>query len=300
MHRCNERQRCVLNERVTPERCALNRGVSERLCQILIVTGSIFLAVFIMAQFGPMAGNLKRDIRNLRDSLNSIKLDVTIGLANIRKEFEKKLREKEIKLRICIFNDMKMYILKNLNESAKKIIKDAIDLYDADKTGMADYALETLGAYAEVTGDTESLEGEPPFLGEHPHSVQCMITPIVSPGHCWAFRGSKGSAVIHLVGSVYITAVSLEHIPAAISPTGEISDAPREFTIWGLICGGDEEKIHLGKFEYNKTGHRIQYFKMKDCKRSFSKIEVRIHSNHGNSVYTCVYRLRVHGFPNLI
>ena len=29
--------------------------------------------------------------------------------------------------------------------------------------------------------------------------------------------------------------------------------------------------------------------------RSFSYVELRIHSNHGNPEYTCLYRFRVHG-----
>ena len=38
---------------------------------------------------------------------------------------------------ICFISDIK--------ETAKKIISDAIQNYNADKTGMADYALRTLG-----------------------------------------------------------------------------------------------------------------------------------------------------------
>lgn len=54
----------------------------------------------------------------------------------------------------------------------------------------------------------------------------------MSPGHCWAIKGSHGGAVVKLLGKVQINGVSLEHISESVSPTGEISSAPREFTIW--------------------------------------------------------------------
>lgn len=53
----------------------------------------------------------------------------------------------------------------------------------------------------------------------------------MSPGHCWAFKGSHGGAVIKLLGKVQVNAVSLEHISENVSPTGEVSSAPKEFIV---------------------------------------------------------------------
>ncbi|XP_043499733.1 tetratricopeptide repeat protein 39C-like isoform X2 [Polistes fuscatus] len=87
----------------------------------------------------------------------------------------------------------------------------------------------------------------------------------VLPGECWAFKGSSGTVVIQLLGPVYISGVSLEHISPSISPTGETTTAPKEFSVW------------------NKA------------KKAYEIVEVKIHSNNGNRDYTCVYRIRVHG-----
>jgi hypothetical protein len=34
-----------------------------------------------------------------------------------------------------------------LNDTVKKIVADAIELYDSDKTGQADFAMESLGKF---------------------------------------------------------------------------------------------------------------------------------------------------------
>lgn len=59
-----------------------------------------------------------------------------------------------------------------------------------------------------------------------------MRQPGVMPGECWAFQGSQGTAVIKLINQIYVTGISLEHIPRSISPSGEISTAPKEFSVW--------------------------------------------------------------------
>lgn len=55
------------------------------------------------------------------------------------------------------------------------------------------------------------------------------------PGECWAIKGTTGAVVIRLLGKVLVTGVSLEHIPKTLSPTGEISSAPKEFSVWVMI-----------------------------------------------------------------
>lgn len=63
------------------------------------------------------------------------------------------------------------------------------------------------------------------------HFQFLSLKPGVNPGECWAFKGSTGYLVIQLSGRVRITAVSLEHIPKSISPSGNIDSAPKEFTV---------------------------------------------------------------------
>lgn len=52
------------------------------------------------------------------------------------------------------------------------------------------------------------------------------------PGNCWAFRGSQGYLVVRLSMKIRPTGVALEHIPKALSPTGNISSAPKDFAVY--------------------------------------------------------------------
>ncbi len=54
----------------------------------------------------------------------------------------------------------------------------------------------------------------------------------MQPGQCWAFRGAQGYLVVQLAARIYPTAVSLEHIPKSLSPTGKIDSAPKDFSVW--------------------------------------------------------------------
>lgn len=61
--------------------------------------------------------------------------------------------------------------------------------------------------------------------------------PDVHPGNCWAFKGSNGFLVIRLSMRIVVTAVSLEHIPKALAPSGTLLSAPRDFSVYvrGLL-----------------------------------------------------------------
>lgn len=58
------------------------------------------------------------------------------------------------------------------------------------------------------------------------------VQPDVYPGNCWAFKGSEGYLVVRLSMKIYPTAFSLEHIPKTLSPSGNITSAPRKFSVY--------------------------------------------------------------------
>lgn len=65
--------------------------------------------------------------------------------------------------------------------------------------------------------------------------IECVlwfVQPSVHPGECWAFTGSQGYAVVQLARRIFITEVSIEHIPRSLSPSGRIDSAPKDFGIW--------------------------------------------------------------------
>lgn len=75
------------------------------------------------------------------------------------------------------------------------------------------------------------------------------------PGNCWAFKGSHGYLVIRLSLKVLPTSFCLEHIPKSLSPSGNITSAPRRFAVYvrlqnhtlDLHCDGEysETYFHL-------------------------------------------------------
>ncbi|XP_049865473.1 SUN domain-containing protein 2-like [Pectinophora gossypiella] len=184
----------------------------------------------------------------------------------------------------------------------------SIDVHDFDRQ-VTDFALESAGARIIDTGDTvEHILYESPVgyalhvlaswlcRGHECLNARVMLRPGSLPGECWAFRGATGEATIRLLGTVQVTGVSLEHIPAHISPTKDISSAPRVFTVEGLECRGEPFPHDFGTFEYIKDGRPIQYFSVTNpVAKGFNMIRLRIISNWGHPVYTCVYRFRVHG-----
>ncbi|XP_047918228.1 SUN domain-containing protein 1 isoform X6 [Anser cygnoides] len=188
---------------------------------------------------------------------------------------------------------------------AQIIVNNALKLYSQDKTGMVDFALESgggsiLGTRCSETFETKtaliSLFGIP--LWYFSQSPRAVIQPDVYPGNCWAFKGSEGYLVVRLSMKIYPTAFTMEHIPKTLSPSGNITSAPRNFSVYGLDDEYQEEGVLLGQYVYDQEGEPLQMFPvMEKSNNVFQIVELRILSNWGHAEYTCLYRFRVHGKP---
>ncbi|NXG34847.1 SUN1 protein, partial [Dromaius novaehollandiae] len=122
--------------------------------------------------------------------------------------------------------------------------------------------------------------------------------PDMYPGNCWAFKGSQGYLVVRLSMKIYPTAFTVEHIPKTLSPTGNITSAPKNFSVYGLDDEYQEEGVLLGHYYYDQGGEPLQMFPVKEKNENvFQIVELRIVSNWGHAEYTCLYRFRVHGKP---
>lgn len=84
-------------------------------------------------------------------------------------------------------------------DAVRRIVQDALAVYDADKTGLVDYALESSGGEIVSTRCTEtyhtksaqiSVFGIP--LWYPTNTPRTAISPTVQPGQCWAFQGFPG------------------------------------------------------------------------------------------------------------
>lgn len=84
-------------------------------------------------------------------------------------------------------------------DHVRRIVREALAIYDADKTGLVDYALESAGGQVLSTRCTESYHtktaqisifGIP--LWYPSNTPRTAISPNVQPGNCWAFQGFPG------------------------------------------------------------------------------------------------------------
>ncbi|XP_008046440.2 SUN domain-containing protein 2-like, partial [Carlito syrichta] len=124
-------------------------------------------------------------------------------------------------------------------EQVHRIVKQALQRYSEDRIGMVDYALESGGASVISTRCSETYETKTALLSlfgiplwYHSQSPRVILQPDVHPGNCWAFQGPQGFAVVRLSARIRPTAVTLEHVPKALSPNSTISSAPKDFAIF--------------------------------------------------------------------
>lgn len=183
-----------------------------------------------------------------------------------------------------------------------KIVKNVLKIYDADRTGLVDYALESMGGQVLTTRCTENYQSGKAVVSVlgiplwYPvNSPRTVITPELNPGQCWAFQNFPGFLVIKLSHFVKIDAFSMEHVSKLLVPNEKIDSAPKEFEVYGLLDEDDKSPVLLGRYIYDYDGESLQYFSVENVEQVYNIVELRILSNHGHPNYTCLYRFRVHG-----
>ncbi|CAG2120616.1 unnamed protein product, partial [Medioppia subpectinata] len=191
---------------------------------------------------------IRYDLQSLKDSNNAFtesiehKLTTTVDRFEIQMTTAKTSYDQSLNL---IIADMKSQI------------SQALAIYDADKTGQHDFALESAGGAIVKTRCSESFNPYGvqykvfgiPFWSSSV-SPRAVIQPTISPGECWAFRGSNGYLVIKLSQPIRPTGFSYEHIPKQISRDGNIDSAPKEFQVRGLDSESDPNGRLLGNYVY--------------------------------------------------
>ncbi|XP_019876300.2 SUN domain-containing protein 3 isoform X2 [Aethina tumida] len=231
---------------------------------ILPVVNSVFMSYFTMKAD---LEKLKADNQILRDKINNLEISINF--------------------------------IKHGTHNVRDMVKDEMRRLASDQTGRTDYALEsTGGSIVSLLPGTENYNRPKNLFGlslcEGQNGPRAIIQIGTAPGQCWAFKGGSGGVIIKLVGHVNIDTISLEHIPKFMSPTGEISTAPKDFVVSALRSVEDGQGSYLGQFMYDINGPSIQNFKVAN---SFpvEYLLFKVLSNQGSPEFTCVYRLRVHG-----
>ncbi|XP_052670444.1 SUN domain-containing protein 3-like [Harpia harpyja] len=105
---------------------------------------------------------------------------------------------------------------------------------------MSDWALKSSGATIDMQRTSETYNCKENwgcrvlwfFRPANPPDT--ILQPDLSPGDCWPLQGPQGQVVIRLPARVHLTAVTMQHIYKEVSPSGTVTSAPRDVSVFHL------------------------------------------------------------------
>ncbi|KAM4658403.1 SUN domain-containing protein 5-like isoform 1-T2 [Amazona ochrocephala] len=160
--------------------------------------------------------------------------------------------------------------ISSLKKEEQGLNQAALELASEIYIGRSDWALKTSGATTDMQRTSKTYDCKENWVCRvleffrTPKPPDTILQLDVSPGNCWPLQGQQGQVVIRLPARVHLTAVSVQHISKEVSPSGTVISAPRDIAVF-------------------------------DTHRAFSRIKLIVKSNWGNTAYTCIYRVQVHG-----
>uniref|UniRef100_H0VF96 Sad1 and UNC84 domain containing 5 n=1 Tax=Cavia porcellus TaxID=10141 RepID=H0VF96_CAVPO len=183
----------------------------------------------------------------------------------------------------------------------EKLTQKIMKMIQGDYIEKPDFALKSIGATIdfEHTSATYNHDKARSYwnwirLWNYAQPPDVILEPNMTPGNCWAFEGDRGQVTIRLAQKVYLSNITLQHIPKTISLSGSLDTAPKDFVVYGMESSPGEE-VFLGAFQFQPE-NIIQMFPLQNPQqRAFGAVKVKISSNWGNPRFTCLYRVRVHG-----
>ncbi|EFC42478.1 predicted protein [Naegleria gruberi] len=244
---------------------------------------------------------------------NNIRSSISSSSVSVKKEQQKELEKlkesllSKISTEVDIILSQKLKSINDINEQSiseikgrldtiipgvKNLIDESLDKYDADKIGLTDYALSSLGSKIVEHSPTYSPSKFWPQLFVPVKTPDMIIKPDTTIGNCWPMKGSSGFVVIEIAHSIIPTSFSIDHVPKALSPN--ISSAPKQISVFGYE--NETTLTKLSAFEYDVHGSPTQTFPVNEStNKKYNKFRFQISGNYGNSFYTCIYRFRIHG-----
>ncbi|KAJ3298929.1 hypothetical protein HK104_010163, partial [Borealophlyctis nickersoniae] len=223
----------------------------------------------------------------------------------------------------------------------ESVIESALERYSTDVLAKADWALESGGARVieSLTSKTYTMEydrwplrafthlfGVKKASGRPPRTA---LDPANHPGHCWAMRGTTGTLGIYLSEEIIPTDITLEHVSPVLVSKAELTSAPKEIEIWGVMDPvrfghldldskitrnpplpdhksrtskpghrTDPAAVLLGEMTFDPKVKSIQTFPVRQAAQDIiaayggkvGTVVVRIKNNWGNDKWTCLYR----------
>ncbi|KAI5476300.1 spindle pole body-associated protein sad1 [Pseudohyphozyma bogoriensis] len=237
----------------------------------------------------------------------------------------------------------------NVSELIAQVVDSALVKYSKDVLARPDFALFSSGGRVIPSLTSPTYEARP--IGFASNALAWLTgaasTPGLPPvtalhhdnslGRCWPFAGSHGQLAILLSRQIVPSHITIEHASVDVSLDGDVSSAPKEFEVWGVVEEVDDV-AKLGEYRVQEAAERkkayesgapledepamslpptpnhillaagaydtsasspIQTFPVTAAARQLripvSVVIVKILSNHGDSHYTCLYRVRVSG-----
>jgi SUN domain-containing protein 1/2 len=159
------------------------------------------------------------------------------------------------------------------------------------------------------------------------------------PGACWPLQGSKGQVTMRLPYPVFVDSVTVDHVNSELVHSLKHQTAPKTMKVIGYpACSKSDhcyalgfdmnDPIEIARINYDIEGSTIQTFdtifaqadnvqsiddsdgeegscsaEKASCtappRVSMGGITLKVLDNWGNDQYTCLYRFRVHGQPDL-
>nr|GMC93659.1 protein SAD1/UNC-84 domain protein 1-like [Ipomoea batatas] len=224
-----------------------------------------------------------------------------------KEEFDKFLEE---------FKERKGSEISNVNLDevrvyAREIVEREIEKHAADGLGMVDYALASAGAmvvkhsepYIIGKGGSSSWIPLPNQNTVHTDAQKILTPSFGEPGQCFPLRGSRGFVQVRLRTAIIPEAVTLEHVAKSVAY--DRSSAPKKCRVSGWLQGqattdvtaNSENMFLLTEFTYDLEKSNAQTYNVLEYAATSVVDTIRFDfaSNHGSTLHTCIYRLRVHG-----
>jgi len=199
--------------------------------------------------------------------------------------------------------------------ATRAMIHSEMEKYAADRIGIPDFALASVGGSIVKKHGLTSPSYDPEKLSFHPLSVfrtgtrapETVLDSDVTIGRCWPCEVYACNITIELSKALNIQQVSIDHISKSIAH--DIGSAPKDFSVFGIrrLPGSRDEEadyINLGSFSYDiNNPNLVQTFNVESADYTNNLVrfvKFQFTSNHGRSDFTCIYRIRVHGNQNNI
>lgn len=223
-------------------------------------------------------------LKNLTDTSIEMSKNITGVDEKFAKQITDLLGEME-RIKVKISNDLPI--------DFEKMVDEKLEVYSNDRTNRMDYALSSLGSSIVASSETytpfswkDGLSAVMSYINTDIPSPSYVLEPSTTPGHCWPFPGSNGFIVVKLFTPIIPGAFSIDHISSV--------SRPKTFQVIGFQTLQTDGDL-LGEFTFGSE-KTLQTFEITPpVTKRYQFYKLNITSNHGNPLFTCLYRFRVHG-----